>query len=52
MSVLEIIGVAVLFAGAAYCGWRALLLGAVIRQKMQGKPKPPITILGPNPKSK
>jgi hypothetical protein len=45
MKTLETIGGILLVLGAAYCGWRALLLGAAWREKVLGKPEPPISIL-------
>jgi hypothetical protein len=44
MKILETIGAILLMLGTAYCGWRALLLGAAIREKLHGKPEPPISI--------
>jgi hypothetical protein len=48
MKTLETIGGYLLVLGAAYCGWRALLLGAAWRaawrEKVLGKPEPPINI--------
>jgi hypothetical protein len=45
MRILETVGGFLLVLGAAYCGWRALLLGAAWREKVHGKPEPPISIL-------
>ncbi len=44
MRILETLGGILLMLGAAYCGWRALLFGAAIREKVHGKPEPPISI--------
>jgi hypothetical protein len=44
IRILETIGGILLVLGAAYCGWRALLFGASIREKVHGKPEPPISI--------
>jgi hypothetical protein len=44
MRILETIGGFLLVLGAAYCGWRARLLGAASRQRVHGKPEPPISI--------
>jgi hypothetical protein len=44
MTILEIIGGILLMSGAVYCGWRALLFGAAIREKVHDKPEPPTSI--------
>jgi hypothetical protein len=56
LKTLETIGGYLLMLGAAYCGWRALLLGAARRaawrEKVLGKPEPPISILNDKNSSK
>jgi hypothetical protein len=44
MKTIEMIGGFLLILGGAYCGWRALLLGAALRENVHGKPEPPISI--------
>jgi hypothetical protein len=38
---LETIGGMLLLVVAAYCGWRLLILGARLREKVRGEPEPP-----------
>ncbi|MFZ0981093.1 MAG: hypothetical protein WAN23_16945 [Candidatus Acidiferrales bacterium] len=53
MKTLEIIGGFLLvILGGGYCGWRALLLGAALREKVHGKPEPPISIFNNEKPSK
>jgi hypothetical protein len=48
MNILKSYGWYLILLPAAYCGWRALLLGAAWRdawnRKYRGKPEPPISI--------
>ena len=44
MKILEATAGILLFIGAAYCGWRWLLFGGWLREKVHGEPEPPITL--------
>jgi hypothetical protein len=44
MRILEAIGGILLMLGATYVAGRALLLGAAIRERVHGKPEPPMGI--------
>jgi hypothetical protein len=56
MRILEAIGGFLLVVGVAYCGWRGLLLCAAWRdawrEKVLGKPEPPISIFNRKKNSK
>jgi hypothetical protein len=56
MGILETIGAFLLVLGIAYCGWRLMLLAAswraAFRERVLGKPEPPISIFNSKKPSK
>jgi hypothetical protein len=44
MRTLQTVGAVLVLLAAAYVGWRALLFGAWLRQKVHGEPEPSISL--------